>query len=310
MSIRSIAVTCVGLVLGSAQLSAEPSYQLVVQPGFYDHLEASKPKVFSPRIPKSVLGEGRPDLMSETVQRKRFWDIFKRKERRRVEAQADQEALPLKPDFFTPGNGTALLAVNEISGGEEQRVAWSDLPAERKKSLLSHLHSEVVISDQEMNFGLLRSIGGVRTSRGEYTFNYQSMRSIHMPCSSSDLSSGYLIYGIGATVTVRSKFSESGVSLALDGVADAVDFENQTGNASIEVEIFGLKDPSYLSGLKSFFEGDVSHDNLKRAASFITAVGAEVDDEENWGNPVFVGIVDTKSAGECGRLLLEARNQS
>ena len=135
------------------------------------------------------------------------------------------------------------------------------------------------------------------------------MRSIHMPCSSDDISSGYLIYGIGATVTVKSRFAQAGISLSLDGVANAVDFNNQTSNASIEVNIFGLKDPSYLSGLKSFFEGDVTHDNLKRASSFITAVGAEIGDEENWGDPVFVGIVDSKKAGECGRLLLASRSK-
>ncbi|NIZ15697.1 hypothetical protein [Phaeobacter sp. HF9A] len=309
MRIRSIAATCVGIVLGAAQLSAEPSYQLVVPSGFYDYLEANKPEVSSPNIPKGVFEHGNPELMSETVQRKRFWDIFKRKPKP-PEKPSPQQQLDLKPEFFTPGTGTALLAVNEFSGGQERRIAWSELPIERKKSLLSHLQSEVVISDREMNFGLLRTIGGVRTSRGEYTFNYQAMRSIHMPCSANDISSGYIVYGIGATVNVKSKFAKTGLSLALDGVADAVDFDNQIGNASIEVNIFGLKDPSYLSGLKSFFEGDVSHDNLKKAASFITAVGAEIGDEENWGDPVFVGIVDTKAVGECGKLLLEARSRS
>lgn len=309
MKFGVVATISLALSLSATQGFAEAKYQFVLPSGLYKFVEQSAPQISqSPQ----VLGEieqSYAHLATEEAASKGIFGLFRRKPRRNSVSEV-QQPLEIKPEFFTEGNGTSLLAVNEIVDGEVKKIAWHNLPSERKKSLLNHLHSEVVISDQNMNFGLLRSIGGVRTSTGEYTFKYQAMRSIHMPCSSTDLSSGYLMYGIGAMVTVKSKFLKAGLSLALDGVANAVDFDNQTGAASIEVKIFGMKDPSYLSGLKSFFEGDVTHDNLKRAASFITAVGAEIGDEDNWGDPVFVGIVDKKKAGECGRLLVEARNKS
>ena len=285
--------------------SSEPTYQLVVPSGFFKTIENNPPRQLVDAVPRSNV-----DKLA-TAERRERKGIFSWFNRDRDSNSSVEDVVQTKyeqvPPFFTPGDGTPLQAINVFENGASKTVGWHELSDDRREGLLTNIKSKVVISDKTSNFGLLKTIGGVRTNSGDYTFDYQTRRSIHQPCSSANPGLGYVIYGVGATTSVYSRIHDSGLSMKIGDIANAIDFSRQTATSNITAEIYGLRDPGYLTGLKSVFEGDVSHDNLKKAATFVSVVGGEISKVENWGVPVFIGIVDNVKIGDCRKALLNIK---